>query len=72
MVRRALTLGLATAAAIAAAAGPGIGDGVAKLPPGGGAAPARLLVYAQEWSLFPSRPSVKAGKLIVQLWIRRS
>jgi hypothetical protein len=42
----------------------------AKLPPATGAAPARLLVYAQEWSLWPSRPSVKAGKLIVQLWDR--
>jgi hypothetical protein len=40
------------------------------LPPGASAAPARLLVYAQEWSLWPSRPSVKAGRLIVQLWNR--
>jgi plastocyanin len=28
------------------------------------------LVYAQEWSLWPSRPSVKAGTVIVQLWNR--
>lgn len=32
--------------------------------------PARLLVYAQEWSLWPSRPRVKAGRVIVQLWNR--
>ncbi len=35
-----------------------------------GTRPARLLVYAQEWSLWPSRPSVKAGTVIVQLWNR--
>lgn len=34
------------------------------------AAPARLLVYAQEWSLWPSRPSVPSGRVIVQLWNR--
>jgi len=34
------------------------------------AAPAHLLVYAQEWSLWPSRTSVPAGKVIVQLWNR--
>jgi uncharacterized cupredoxin-like copper-binding protein len=33
-------------------------------------APAHLLVYAQEWSLWPSRTSVPAGKVIVQLWNR--
>ena len=33
-------------------------------------APARLLVYAQEWSLWPSRPSLRAGRVIVQLWNR--
>lgn len=32
--------------------------------------PARMLVYAQEWSLQPSRPSVPAGKVVVQLWNR--
>jgi plastocyanin len=46
------------------------------LPAGGAAlaaraaAPARLLVYAQEWSLWPSRTSVPAGTVIVQLWNR--
>ena len=32
--------------------------------------PARLLVYAQEWSLWPSRSTVKPGRVIVQLWNR--
>jgi uncharacterized cupredoxin-like copper-binding protein len=33
-------------------------------------APSHLLVYAQEWSLWPSRTSVPAGTVIVQLWNR--
>ncbi len=33
-------------------------------------APAHLLVDAQEWSLWPSRTSVPAGTVIVQLWNR--
>jgi plastocyanin len=32
--------------------------------------PARLLVYAQEYSLQPSRTTLPAGKVIVQLWNR--
>jgi hypothetical protein len=32
--------------------------------------PSRMLVYAQEWSLTPSRPSVLAGRVTVQLWNR--
>ncbi len=32
--------------------------------------PGRLLVYAQEWSLWPSRVSVPAGPVLVQLWNR--
>jgi uncharacterized cupredoxin-like copper-binding protein len=32
--------------------------------------PARLLVYAQEWSLSPSRTTVPAGRVTVQLWNR--
>jgi hypothetical protein len=31
---------------------------------------ARMLVYAQEWSLWPSRTSLPAGHVIVQLWNR--
>jgi uncharacterized cupredoxin-like copper-binding protein len=72
-LRRTLAIGLAGAvAACGAAAGVDAGTSRAKLPTGGGAthAPSRLLVYAQEWSLWPSRPSVKAGAVIVQLWNR--
>jgi uncharacterized cupredoxin-like copper-binding protein len=69
--RRYLAMGLAgAAAACIAATALGTSMSSATLPPATGAAPARLLVYAQEWSLWPSRPSVKAGKLIVQLWNR--
>ncbi len=32
--------------------------------------PARMLVYAQEWSLWPSRTSLPSGKVVVQLWNR--
>jgi hypothetical protein len=32
--------------------------------------PARILVYAQEWSLWPSRGSLPPGSVIVQLWNR--
>jgi plastocyanin len=32
--------------------------------------PARMLVYAQEWSLYPSRTSAPAGRVVVQLWNR--
>ena len=31
---------------------------------------ARMLVYAQEWSLWPSRGSLPAGRVVVQLWNR--
>ncbi|MGH2894014.1 MAG: hypothetical protein ACRDPM_12225 [Solirubrobacteraceae bacterium] len=72
-LRKALALGLLGAAVgWLAVAGVGAGTGSAKLPAGSGSAhaPARLLVYAQEWSLWPSRPSVKAGTVVVQLWNR--
>jgi hypothetical protein len=32
--------------------------------------PARMLVYAQEWSLYGSRATVPSGTVIVQLWDR--
>jgi hypothetical protein len=32
--------------------------------------PARMLVYAQEWSLWPSRASLPPGRVLVQLWNR--
>ncbi len=70
ILRRALTVGLGAAAAGAMVAGGGAS--AARLPAEGGSAkaPARLLVYAQEWSLWPSRPAIVSGKVIVQLWNR--
>jgi plastocyanin len=69
-LRRALILGLATAAVGAVTAGGGAS--AARPPSDGGSAkaPARLLVYAQEWSLWPSRPAIASGAVIVQLWNR--
>ena len=70
-LRRRLTLGVGAAAVAAVTAG--AGASAARLPSEGGSsarAPARLLVYAQEWSLWPSRPSLKAGTVVVQLWNR--
>jgi hypothetical protein len=63
---------VSAAVAIGGVAGPGAGPSAAKVASDGGAAraPARLLVYAQEWSLWPSRPSLPAGHVIVQLWNR--
>jgi hypothetical protein len=46
------------------AAGAAIGAVAAQRPP------ARMLVYAQEWSLWPSRSSLPAGRVTVQLWNR--
>jgi hypothetical protein len=49
---------------------------VAGLAPAGIAAssalphPARMLVYAQEWSLWASRDTLPRGPVIVQLWNR--
>jgi plastocyanin len=77
-VRRCLTLLLLAIAAVAGTAasatarpaGPaGVVAGApirAQLEP----PPARLLVDAQEWSLWPSRSTVKPGRLIVELWNR--
>ena len=39
-------------------------------PPGPASPPARMLVYAQEWSLWPSRTSLPSGAVVVQLWNR--
>ncbi len=52
---------------IAATAGFGVAGAATKPRP---RPPARILVYAQEWSLWPSRPSLPAGHVIVQLWNR--
>jgi uncharacterized cupredoxin-like copper-binding protein len=59
MKRAALVAGVGLACALVAPA-------AARAPK----APARMLVYAQEWSLWPSRSSVPAGKVVVQLWNR--
>jgi uncharacterized cupredoxin-like copper-binding protein len=44
--------------------------GLAVLAPAAGAAPARMLVTADEWMLLTSRQAVKAGRLQVQLYNR--
>ncbi|MGH2916912.1 MAG: hypothetical protein ACRDMX_18195 [Solirubrobacteraceae bacterium] len=67
---------VATLAAICAVAAALPAGAVAGARPAGVAAtararvPAHLLVQAQEWSLWPSRPSVPAGTIAVQLWNR--
>jgi uncharacterized cupredoxin-like copper-binding protein len=48
-----------------AAAGPIAGAAVELKP-----APTHLLVYAQEWSVWPSRESLPAGTVHVELWNR--
>jgi plastocyanin len=60
-----ILLVLACAGALGAS-GAGVGVAGAKTKH----APARLLVYAQEWSLWPSRTTLPAGTVIVQLWNR--
>jgi hypothetical protein len=55
---------VAAVAVVAVVAGPALGArSTAK-------APAHLLVYAQEWSLWPSRTSLPQGAVSVQLWNR--
>ena len=44
--------------------------GLAVLAPAAGAAPARMLVTADEWMLLSSRQTVKAGRVQVQLYNR--
>jgi uncharacterized cupredoxin-like copper-binding protein len=62
-------LGIAAAAA-AAALGSGTADAYAQVSHSGAPQAAHLLVYAQEWSLWPSRTSVPAGTVDVELWNR--
>jgi len=51
--------------AASACAAVGVGGAAASPRP-----PARMLVYAQEWSLWPSRTTRPAGRVVVQLWNR--
>jgi hypothetical protein len=60
----ALIGGVATLACLPAV--PAAGAGRRQAP----TLPSRMLVYAQEWSLWPSRSVVPAGKVTVQLWNR--
>ncbi len=68
MIRREVAIVMGAAAMGAGGLAAGAGPSAAQLPSEG--APSRLLVYAQEWSLWPSRPSLHAGRVIVQLWNR--
>jgi uncharacterized cupredoxin-like copper-binding protein len=61
-VRRALLLCCCSVAAILPAAGVAAGAQHR--------APSDLLIDAQEWSLWPSRTSVPAGTVYVELWNR--
>lgn len=63
-----LAVGLVAVTLIAwSGAGPIAGAGAAaKLKP----APTHLLVYAQEWSVWPSRGTLPAGTVHVELWNR--
>jgi hypothetical protein len=65
MLRRLACASLAVVAGAASLCAGGAGA-TAPLHP----APVHLLVYAQEWSLWPSRSSVPAGTVYVQLWNR--
>jgi uncharacterized cupredoxin-like copper-binding protein len=75
--RRPTILGL-FAAGMAIMAGPAAAGvqaesahaAAARVPAHAARAPSRLLIYAQEWSLWPSRPTVASGRVIVQLWNR--
>jgi len=58
-----LTLGVLAVCALVGLGGAGA---TASTPPH----PARMLVYAQEWSLWNSRSALPHGKVIVQLWNR--
>ena len=68
MTGRARLLTLVGAVAALAAPAAGFGGSAAAAHPT--AAPSRLLVYAQEWALWPSRTRIAAGAVSVQLWNR--
>ena len=62
---RLCAAGVAGVGGVAGAAGAATRDAKPKPKP-----PARMLVYAQEWTMYGSRTSVPAGRVIVQLWNR--
>jgi plastocyanin len=65
-VRRAVAvLACATAAAFC-----GVNGASARVRPAEAPQTSDLLVYAQEWSLWPSRRAVPAGRVAVELWNR--
>jgi uncharacterized cupredoxin-like copper-binding protein len=79
MTRCRVALILATMGLVAGASSVAVSAGAARASTDAGAgvgaahmrvAPARMLVYAQEWSLQPSRPSLPVGRVTVQLWNR--
>lgn len=65
MTRRRLLFALCTAALSTAGV-----TTAAAAPAHVARAPVHLLVYAQEWSLWPSRSVLPAGRVIVELWNR--
>ena len=67
-MRRAIAA-VALVGAVSAGAAPALGAGGSDKP-GTREDPSHLLVYAQEWSLWPSRSSLPAGSVSVELWNR--
>jgi len=61
---------IGAALSVIASAPTGAGAVAAAAALGSSKPPARMLVYAQEWSLWPSRHAIPRGKVIVQLWNR--
>jgi len=55
---------------VSAGAAPALGAGAGSPVHDSRRDPAHLLVYAQEWSLWPSRSSLPAGSVSVELWNR--
>src|SRR5439155_171105 len=60
---RAMAVTAELVAIVAAGIATGLSEAASKPP-------ARMLVYAQEWSLWPSRSAVPVGHVVVQLWNR--
>lgn len=71
MRRRWLTSAVAGAATLALALPAAPAAGARRSPTAAQRPfPSRMLVYAQEWSLWPSRSTIPAGRVTVQLWNR--